>query len=358
MEITISPADDWHHHLRDGEALATTVPPCAARDQRRSSCRIWQRPCGKRRPRSRTASAFSRRCRPARRRSPAHDALPDRQHDRGRAARGRGGQSSGRQAIPGGRDDQLASRVTDVPAMYPVLREMVEIGLPLLVHSEVNDRTVDISIASPCSSSAFCGRCSAAACRACASSWSTSPRRSGRVRHRRARRVGARRDGHRAPFALQPQRDLRGRHPAAHVRLPILKAEKHRRVLVDAVTGPHASRFFAGTDSAPHTTLKKYQACGCAGVYTAHAALELYAAAFGGGALAQARAVPLPRRRRFLRPPAQFDGARRARTDDARASRLKVPELPVRRRPARAAARGAARSRGRCVRDRRRGGRG
>mmetsp|Transcript_4778 Transcript_4778/g.5311 ORF Transcript_4778/g.5311 Transcript_4778/m.5311 type:complete len:358 (+) Transcript_4778:374-1447(+) len=61
--------------------------------------------------------------------------------------------------------------------------------------------------------------------------------------------------------------------------LPILKRETHRRALVEAATSG-SSKFFAGTDSAPHETVAKESACGCAGVYTAHAAIELYAETF------------------------------------------------------------------------------
>ena len=61
--------------------------------------------------------------------------------------------------------------------------------------------------------------------------------------------------------------------------LPILKRETHRLALIEAATSG-SSKFFAGTDSAPHTTSSKESACGCAGVYTAHAAVELYAEAF------------------------------------------------------------------------------
>lgn len=61
--------------------------------------------------------------------------------------------------------------------------------------------------------------------------------------------------------------------------LPILKRETHRLALIEAATSG-SPKFFAGTDSAPHTTATKESACGCAGVYTAHAAVELYAEAF------------------------------------------------------------------------------
>lgn len=61
--------------------------------------------------------------------------------------------------------------------------------------------------------------------------------------------------------------------------LPILKAEIHRKALVKAATSG-SPKFFCGTDSAPHATDDKESACGCAGVFTAHAAVELYAEAF------------------------------------------------------------------------------
>ncbi|GAB2503785.1 dihydroorotase [Arenimonas alkanexedens] len=64
-----------------------------------------------------------------------------------------------------------------------------------------------------------------------------------------------------------------------HYCLPVLKREEHRRALVAAATGG-SPKFFLGTDSAPHTRGAKESACGCAGMYSAHAALELYAEVF------------------------------------------------------------------------------
>jgi dihydroorotase len=61
--------------------------------------------------------------------------------------------------------------------------------------------------------------------------------------------------------------------------LPVLKRERHREALVRAATGG-SPKFFLGTDSAPHPRGEKESACGCAGCFTAHAALELYAEAF------------------------------------------------------------------------------
>jgi dihydroorotase len=70
-----------------------------------------------------------------------------------------------------------------------------------------------------------------------------------------------------------------------HYCLPVLKREAHRQALVRAATSGHP-RFFLGTDSAPHARSAKENDCGCAGIYTAHAGIELYAEAFAAaGAL-------------------------------------------------------------------------
>lgn len=64
-----------------------------------------------------------------------------------------------------------------------------------------------------------------------------------------------------------------------HYCLPVVKRERHRLALLKAAT-LHPGKFFAGTDSAPHPQHAKESACGCAGIYSAHAAIELYAEAF------------------------------------------------------------------------------
>ncbi len=72
--------------------------------------------------------------------------------------------------------------------------------------------------------------------------------------------------------------------------LPVLKREEHRMALLRAATGG-SGKFFLGTDSAPHPRAEKESACGCAGCFTAHAAIELYAEAFeAAGALGRLEA--------------------------------------------------------------------
>lgn len=71
-----------------------------------------------------------------------------------------------------------------------------------------------------------------------------------------------------------------------HYCLPVLKRESHRKALVEAITGEFAHKFFLGTDSAPHPQTAKENACGCAGMFSAITAIELYAEVFeNAGAL-------------------------------------------------------------------------
>jgi dihydroorotase len=101
----------------------------------------------------------------------------------------------------------------------------------------------------------------------------------------RAARAGVGRHADAAAPAAQPQRAVRRRlRPHAYC-LPVLKRETHREALVAAATSGDP-RFFLGTDSAPHPRHAKESDCGCAGIYSAHAAIELYAEVFdAAGAL-------------------------------------------------------------------------
>jgi dihydroorotase len=89
-----------------------------------------------------------------------------------------------------------------------------------------------------------------------------------------------------------------------HYCLPVLKREEHREALVEAATSGN-EKFFLGTDSAPHGRRTKEIACGCAGIYTAHAAIELYATAFEeAGALERLEAFASVHGARFYGLPA------------------------------------------------------
>jgi dihydroorotase len=88
-----------------------------------------------------------------------------------------------------------------------------------------------------------------------------------------------------------------------HYCLPVLKRERDREALVGAATGDDP-RFFLGTDSAPHARHAKEAACGCAGIFSAHAGLELYAEAFeAAGRLDRLEAFASERGADFYRLP-------------------------------------------------------
>jgi dihydroorotase len=89
--------------------------------------------------------------------------------------------------------------------------------------------------------------------------------------------------------------------------LPVLKREGHRRALVKAATSGNA-RFFLGTDSAPHARHTKETTCGCAGIYTAHAGIELYAEVFdAAGALEHLEGFASRHGAQFYRLPVNGD---------------------------------------------------
>jgi dihydroorotase len=100
-----------------------------------------------------------------------------------------------------------------------------------------------------------------------------------RFRGRRRQRRGTITAHH---LLLQPQRHLPGGIRPHYYCLPVLKRETHREALVAAAISGNP-KFFLGTDSAPHAQSTKEAACGCAGCYTAHAGIELYAEAFDAG---------------------------------------------------------------------------
>jgi len=284
MLITITRPDDWHLHLRDGAALRAVLPH-SARQFARAIVMPNLRP-----PITTVAAAEAYRAR-------ILDALPP-------------GMSFAplmtlyltdntpvdeiRRAVehpdvhavklyPAGATTNSDSGVTDVDQCDAVLATMEELGMPLLVHGEATDPAIDvfdrekvfiervlqllltryprlkvvfehITTSDAVEFVAACGANVAATITAHHLLYNRNAIFSGGVRPH-------------------------------YYCLPVLKREEHRRALLRAATsGNH--RFFLGTDSAPHARHTKEAACGCAGCYTAHAALELYAEAFASaGAL-------------------------------------------------------------------------
>ena len=284
MQITLTRPDDWHLHLRDGEALAAVLPH-TARQFARAIVMPNLRP-----PVTTVAAAREYRAR-------ILAALPQGLRfeplmtlyltDATSAVEVRcAAESDFVHAVklyPAGATTNSDAGVTDLDRCDKALAEMERSGMPLLVHGEVTDALVDVFD------------------------------REKRFIDRVLQPLLARYPGLKvvfehittsdaADFVASAGPNLGATITAHHLLynrnaifdggvrphyycLPILKREQHRLALLRAATSGQ-QRFFLGSDSAPHAQTAKEASCGCAGCYTAHAALELYATAFeSAGAL-------------------------------------------------------------------------
>jgi dihydroorotase len=167
--------------------------------------------------------------------------------------------------------------VTALTRAYPALAAMEEMGLPLLLHGEVTDPDIDVF-----------DREAVFIDRHLVRLLKDFPRLKIVLEHITTRQaaefvaaapagIGATITVHHLLYNRNAM--FRGGIRPHFFCLPIIKRETHRRALVEAVVSGNP-RFFLGTDSAPHPVGAKESACGCAGIYTARCALELYAEVF------------------------------------------------------------------------------
>ena len=178
---------------------------------------------------------------------------------------------------PAGATTNAESGVINMENVYPALEAMEEYQLPLLVHGEVTDPDIDIFDREK----VFIERVLELVLK----------------RFKRLRIVFehittkqgvefVKSGPDNLAATITPQHLLLNRNALFtgglrphHYCMPILKSEEHRQAVVTAATSGHP-RFFLGTDSAPHAKQDKESACGCAGIYSAHNAIELYAEVF------------------------------------------------------------------------------
>ena len=277
-EITLTRPDDWHLHLRDGAALGSVVAHTAERFGRAIVMPNLKDPV------TTTARALAYRGRILAALPPGlvfeplmtlylTDNLAPGEIDRAKAS----GQVQAVKLYPAGATTNSESGVTELGAVYPVLERMQRLDLPLLVHGESTEPEVDVFD------------------------------RERRFIDERLSRILRDFPGLRVvfehittsdavAFVLEGPQRLAATITAHHLLynrnamfaggmrphlycLPVLKRETHREALVRAATSGDP-RFFLGTDSAPHAQGAKESACGCAGIYSAHAGIELYAEAF------------------------------------------------------------------------------
>ncbi len=276
--LTITRPDDWHLHLRDGAALESVAHFSASRFGRAIVMPNLKSPVTTvdraRAYRARILAALPAGC--------AFEPLmtlyltesmPIEEIDRAKESL----IVHGAKLYPAGATTHSDAGVSDIDRIMPVLAHMQERGLALLVHGETPGTDVD-----PFDREAhFIDNTLAPLAR-------RLPALKIVLEHITTRYavdyVRAARPGIAATITPQHLLHNRGAIFAGGLRphlycLPILKREEDRRALVAAATGGE-SRFFLGTDSAPHERGAKENSCGCAGVFTAHAGIELYAEVF------------------------------------------------------------------------------
>lgn len=278
-ELTITRPDDWHVHLRDGAALRHT---CA--DMARYFQRVIVMP-NLSPPATTVAEASDYRDRIV----VAMAGLPRQFEplmvlyltDQTTAAEIRRGADSpfvyAVKLYPAGATTNSDAGVADLQSLYPTLAAMEEHGLPLLIHGEVTDYDIDIF-----------DREKVFIDRHLIPIVETFPKLKVVLEHITTKdavefiteapdTIAATITAHHLLFNRNDM--LVGGIRPHYYCLPILKRNIHQDALRAAAISGN-SKFFLGTDSAPHTTANKENSCGCAGIYTGHAAIEFYAEAF------------------------------------------------------------------------------
>jgi dihydroorotase len=283
-ELSLRRPDDWHLHVRDGVALRSVIGFTAARFGRAIIMPNLKPPV------TTTSLAMAYRQR-------ILDALPagstfqplmtlyltDRTEpaevDRAKAS----GHVHGFKLYPAGATTNSDSGVTQIQNIYGVLERMSELGVVFQVHGEVTHNDVDVF-----------DREARFIDEVLVPVVERFPKLRIVFEHITTKQAVQFVRGTRAGVGatITPQHLLHNRNAifVGGIRphyycLPVLKTEPDRAALVEAATSGE-SKFFLGTDSAPHARHTKEAACGCAGMFSAHAGIELYAEVFeAAGAL-------------------------------------------------------------------------
>lgn len=278
MQITITRPDDWHLHLRDGEALGSVLAHTAAQFGRAVVMPNLKPPVTT----VEQAAAYRDRIVAALPEGASFEPLmtlyltdntPASEVIKAAAS----GFVKAVKLYPAGATTNSDAGLTDIAKAYDTLAEMERVGLPLLVHGEVTDPKIDLfdremvfidTVLLPLTL--------------------RFPKLKVVMEHITTKDA--------SEFVANSPLTVAATITAHHLLynrnaifqggirphwycLPVLKRESHREALVAAATSGNP-KFFLGTDSAPHARQTKEASCGCAGCYTAYAALELYAEAF------------------------------------------------------------------------------
>jgi dihydroorotase len=276
--LTLKQPDDFHLHLRDGAVLANTVADAARR-----FARAIVMPNLKPAVRT-TAQALDYRERilgevpegmqfdPLMTLNLTDDTAPE------EIARAKlSGRVFGVKLYPAGATTHSDEGVTRLSRCFHTLEKMEQLGLPLLVHGESTDPAIDVFDREAAFIEEVLGPMLERFPGLKVVLEHITTREAAQYVEVTGPNVAATITAHH--LLLNRNALFLGGIRPHHYCLPVLKRETHREALVEAATSGNP-KFFLGTDSAPHARGTKEAACGCAGIYTAHAAIELYAAAF------------------------------------------------------------------------------
>ncbi|MFH0258218.1 dihydroorotase [Vibrio rumoiensis] len=275
--LTITRPDDWHVHLRDGDALANTVKDISRYNGRALIMPNTVPPVTS----LQMALDYRERIMTHNHSDTFEPLMALYLTDNTTPEDIREAHASGKvvacKLYPAGATTNSDSGVTDAKKIYPVLETMAEVGMLLLIHGEVTTHDVDIfdrektfleTVLAPIVNDFPHLKIVLE---------HITTREAVEFVNQAGDNVAATITAHHLLFNRNHML-VGGIRPHFYC-LPILKRGSHQQALIEAATSG-SKKFFLGTDSAPHAQGKKETACGCAGSYTAHAAVELYAEVF------------------------------------------------------------------------------
>ena len=276
--LTLLRPDDWHIHLRDGAVLPHTVADVARQFARAIIMPNLVPPVRT----ADEAEAYRERILAARPAGSRFEPLmvlyltDSTTPDDIRRAKASGFVHAVK-LYPAGATTNSASGVTAIDNVFDVLETMAEVGMPLLVHGEVTRSEIDIFDREKYFIDEQLSRVTAKFPTLRVVFEHITTRDAVQFVQAAGANVGATITAHHLLYNRNHML-VGGIRPHLFC-LPVLKRNLHQEALLDAATSGNP-KFFLGTDSAPHAQYAKEAACGCAGCYTAHAAIELYAEAF------------------------------------------------------------------------------
>ena len=276
--LTLLRPDDWHIHLRDGSVLPHTVADVARTFGRAIIMPNLVPPVRN----ASEADAYRQRILSARPAGSRFEPLMVLYlTDLTQPADIRSAMASdfvhAAKLYPAGATTNSDSGVTSIDTIFPVLETMAEVGMPLLVHGEVTRSEIDIFDREKIFISEHLSRVVERFPTLKVVFEHITTRDAVEFVQSASANVGATITAHHLLYNRNHML-VGGIRPHLFC-LPVLKRNTHQDALLDAATSGN-TKFFLGTDSAPHAQHAKEAACGCAGCYSAHAAIELYAEAF------------------------------------------------------------------------------